>query len=217
MPKIESIKASEKRPSRLIVTLDDASLFVIWLDTLSRFNIYKDKNIEEAEIGEVLSYDAYLSLKNDGLNYLSYSPRTESQLRKKLIDKVRKYEKSLRVNYDEVIDKIIEECKTNNYINDEQYANDYVRMKLSRKPKSRILLLGELLQKGVKKDIAERCLDENMPENSELIESVYKRKYGDQPISFEDSKKVGYLQRQGFLWDDISEFINSRKGDRDDI
>jgi len=48
-----------------------------------------------------------------------------------------------------------------------------------------------------------------MPDSFEILKRVYEKKYKDEPITFEDKKKISYLQRKGFLWDDISKLVNS--------
>ena len=210
--KTETVKRS---PSKVKVFFEDNS-YIISVNTFAHFALYDGKEITQEELEEILSHDLRTDLYERVVNYISYSPRTESQVKQY----IRKYFKKigifeLNIDSESLIDEIVNKLKEYKYINDRDYAEMFVKSRLKNKPRSRYFLLSELLSKGIDKQMANEVLDILMPDSYEVLKMLYEKKYRDEPMTFDDKKKISYLQRKGFLWDDISKFVNSFKKDND--
>jgi regulatory protein len=209
MHKIQKTQTVKKSPSKVKVSFEENS-YIISVNTFAHFALYDGKEIEDSELEEILVHDLRSDLFERCINYITYSPRTQSQVR----DYIRKYLKKigvleLNIDSENLIEEIIEKLKEFKYINDYDYAELFVKSRIKNKPKSRYFLLSELLSKGIDKELANEVLDSLMPDSLEMLKRVYEKKFRDEPITFEDKKKISYLQRKGFLWDDISQFVNS--------
>jgi regulatory protein len=209
MYKIQKTQTVKKSPSKVKVSFEE-NTYIISVNTFAHFALYDGKEIEDSELEEILVHDLRSDLFERCINYITYSPRTQSQVR----DYIRKYLKKigvleLNIDSENLIEEIIEKLKEFKYINDYDYAELFVKSRIKNKPKSRYFLLSELLSKGIDKELANEVLDSLMPDSLEMLKRVYEKKFRDEPITFEDKKKISYLQRKGFLWDDISQFVNS--------
>ena len=209
MFKIQKTQAVKRNPSKVKVFFEQDS-YIMSINTFAHFALYEGKEINESELEEILFYDLRSELQERTMNYITYSPRTEFQVReyiKKYLKKIKAFD--FNVDLDSLIEEVIQKLKEYKYINDREYAELFVKSRIKNKPKSRYFLFSELSAKGIDKDVANEVLDILMPDSYEMLKRAYEKKYKDEKITFEDKKKISYLQRKGFLWDDISKLINS--------
>ena len=209
---IEKIQTVKRNPSKVRLVFDENS-YVVSINTIAKFALYEGKEIEDDELMEIVSDGLFADLQERTINYIAYSPRTEFQVRQyiqKYLKKIKVLD--LNIKSDEIVEHVIEKLKEFKYIDDEEYAKLFVKSRLQNKPKSRFELSSELFARGIDKELANKVLDLLLPSNIEILQRVYEKKFKDSPITFEDKKKISYLQRKGFLWDDISTFVNSKNG-----
>lgn len=147
---------------------------------------------------EIIAED---KLKAKVFKYISYKKRTESEIKQKFADE----------NQD-ILDKVIEYFKSQNYINENEYIERSINEFLKLKNLSIKELTYKLLQKGVNK----RILDNYIVENREMlvnyeVESAKKiilKKYSKMEI--EDIKK--YLFQKGYMSETVSIAIDETLG-----
>lgn len=145
-----------------------------------------------------MSYDKALDY---AYKILSYQDRSVKELRSKLRNK--KFRK-------DEIDKVVAELSNLGYLNDEKYAEMWVKNKMKNRPCGRILMIKGLMTKGIKKEIIENVLKKFLTEEKELemarklaekkLRSINCRQ--NSQISFSKKKKyekIGrFLQSRGF-------------------
>ncbi len=205
--KLETVK---RNPSKVKLVFEGSS-YTISVNTIAKFALYEGKEIEDEEVAEIVSDGLASDLLERTTNYITYSPRTEFQVRQYIQKYLKKINiLDLKIKYDEIVNEVIEKLKEFKYIDDENYAKLFVKSRLENKPRSRFVLSSELFVKGVEKELANRVLDSLLPESIEILKKVYEKKFKNEHISFEDKKKISFLQRKGFSWDDISSFVNSK-------
>ncbi len=205
MLKIKKAQRLKRKPSKVKVDFDEQKN-TISFDTYATFGLYEGKELTEDELQEILHHDLHSDLQEKVVNYASYSPRTELQIRRYIRKRLKDYE----IDAQKLEDEIIEKLKEFKYIDDIEYAKLFVRSRIKSRPKSRYFLFMELCEKGIEKALANEVLDSLMPDSFEMLKKVFEKKYKDDSISFEDKKKIAYLQRKGFGWDDISRLINEK-------
>ena len=145
---------------------------------------------------------------NKSLEFLSYRPRSEKEVRDKL--KTKNVEP-------EIIDKIILKLKEKKFINDEEFARAWIESRLRFKPRSIRLIEFELKHKGIDNELIDRLIH-----NSEFIiqndlESA--KKLAEKRIGRlkglsknEIYQKLGrYLASKGFNWDTVKKAIDPVK------
>ncbi len=202
---IEKTQRVKRKPSKVKVFFDQKQ-YTISVDTYATYGLYEGKEVSKDELEKILYDDLSSQLQEKVVNYASYSPRTELQIRRYIRKNVKDYE----IDAQKLEDEIIEKLKEFKYIDDVEYAKLFVRSRIKSKPKSRYFLFMELCEKGIEKDLANEVLDELMPDSFEMLKKVFEKKYRGEEITFDDKKKIAYLQRKGFNWDDISRLINEK-------
>lgn len=138
------------------------------------------------------------------IKLLAQRSYTEKKMREKL---------SLRDYLPEEIETTIAKLKDKHYLDDRMFAEDYLRLRVSRKLKAAEVFIQELLVKGVPFEIAREAVTKYCPaENEEKIarEFVEHKKTQFAALQpFERNKKLaGMLARRGFRPDIVRRVLN---------
>jgi regulatory protein len=182
--------------TRYKVFIDEQFAFVLYKGELSRYNIEKEAEIDEAVYQTIRKEVVLKRAKLRAMHLLTDMGRTEFQLRTKLT----------QGGYPEdIVAEAIDYVKSFGYINDEEYARSFI---LSRKDKkSRREICGQLRQKGLDAELIDRVVEECYQEDDSLqtISSLMQKRHFD-PDSADDAsrqKMMGYLVRKGFRYEEI--------------
>ena len=139
------------------------------------------------------------------VNYLSYRPRSEKEVRDKL---------KLKNTPQDITDKIIDKLKEQKFINDAEFARMWTANRIKINPKSKRVIKMELLQKGVDPEIIDKTLtgdaDEgvnDLEQAKKLVEARFTR-YRHLPKQEIYQKLGGFLGRRGFGWSVIKDAID---------
>lgn len=120
---------------------------------------------------------------------------TALEVRQKLLQKY--------PNNKDIVETVIKECEEVNLINDEKYAEEFIRSRLSLKPKGKKMLFFELKKKGISEEIIEEVLanikDDDEENNAERI-ALQKIKVlsGEKDIHKKREKIFRFLVSRGF-------------------
>ncbi|MAQ73872.1 MAG: hypothetical protein CMG22_01355 [Candidatus Marinimicrobia bacterium] len=198
--KILSIKRSTRYNDRIIVKLDDKSVFRVPEDAfvLNPFHIGETVTLDEIE-----NYDVKMRLqeaKDAAFKLLSFRMRSIAEMRKRLKEK-----SFSEIEIDDVIDKLTKL----NYLNDVEFGKAFVKEKIKNK---------KIGPKAIKSELFPHQLSPDFVD--ELIESVYKKYKINDLITFHLKRKKikkntqmnksdlsrlnNYLLRKGFEWDNIN-------------
>ncbi len=198
--KILSIKRSTRYNDRIIVKLDDKSVFRVPEDAfvLNPFHIGETVTLDEIE-----DYDVKMRLqeaKDAAFKLLSFRMRSIAEMRKRLKEK-----SFSQIEIDHVIDKLTKL----NYLNDVEFGKAFVKEKIKNK---------KIGPKAIKSELFPHQLSPDFVD--ELIESVYKKYKINDLITFHLKRKKikkntqmnksdlsrlnNYLLRKGFEWDNIN-------------
>jgi regulatory protein len=158
MPRITSIEP-QKRKGRYNIFLDSEFAFGADKDTVYKFGLRKNDELNENKIKEIRDYDEFNFGKKIAYNYLNYKPRTEKEIKKKL--------KEQKIN-DKNIDKIISTLKDLKYLDDSQYAKLYIEEKLTNNPKGKRLIAIKLAEKGINKEVINNVIESQYDEEKEI-------------------------------------------------
>ena len=198
--KILSIKRSTRYNDRIIVKLDDKSVFRVPEDVfvLNPFHVGETITLDEIE-----NYDVKMRLqeaKDAAFKLLSFRMRSIAEMRKRLNEK-----SFSQIEIDHVIDKLTKL----NYLNDVEFGKAFVKEKIKNK---------KIGPKAIKSELFPHQLSPDFVD--ELIESVYKKYKINDLITFHLKRKKikkntqmnksdlsrlnNYLLRKGFEWDNIN-------------
>lgn len=171
------------------------------------YNLYEElelkvgKEISNIDLDYIVSEDCYQNAKKIASNFINYKFRTEREVSQKLrIGKIS----------EEIIIKVIEHFKNLDLINDERYAEQFIEHSFFIKNMSISSISQKLYEKGIKKELSRKFLDE-LDKNLEIenAEKLFKKKYSNKDLTNrkERDKAIRYLVSKGFNFDIIKKII----------
>lgn len=102
-----------------------------------------------------------------------------------------------------VVDRVVEWCGRLGYVDDDRFAEEYIRGRLARNPQGRRRLEQELLARGIPRDTVKRHLDRLAPQEEEDERCLAAARagavrYRDLAPEVRKRRLLGYLMRRGF-------------------
>ncbi|ETX10113.1 RecX family transcriptional regulator [Marinomonas ushuaiensis DSM 15871] len=135
------------------------------------------------------------SIFDQALSLLSHREHATKELANKL---------KVKGHTEEEIASTIERLQEINYLNDERFAEIFVRSRIS-KPLGANRILQELIQKGVNSTLAKEAVNNAEADWFELAKQLKERRFGEEATKDfkEKGKQSRYLQYRGFNFDEI--------------
>lgn len=162
---------------------------------IQELDLHIGKVVSE-QVLKIIEYKSKLSsAKIEAIRFLSYRPRSEWEIEKKLYDK--KYQSN-------IIKNTINWLKEEKLIDDHDFAIQWIRYQIGKKPAGRIKLRNELYKKGIDRQIIDSAVDsffEQDEDELELASQLVRKKQlslQSKNILLDPSKITSLLHRQGF-------------------
>ena len=182
------------------VYVDEQFAFVLYKGELSRYRIEEGVELSHDLLEEVKTKVVLKRAKLRAMHLLNAMERTEEQLRLKL---------KQGLYTEDIIDEALRYVKSFGYVEDQGYAERYIRNRQNAKSKRE--LYAALCQKGVSREDIQNAMETCYEEADELdaIRRIVEKKR----FSVEDSTDVekkrifDYLLRKGFRREDIVKVI----------
>ncbi len=189
---VTDITTFDKKRSK--VYIDGEFTFVLYKSEIRNYRLEAGEEISSPVFDEIKNTLLPGRAKKRAMNLMQKRDYTEHKLKEKLKE---------GMYPDEAIEEAMDYMKSFRYIDDERYADDYVRYHISDKSRRRIQQ--DLLQKGISSDLIEKVMesayseeDEN-PELEQCIMILKKKHYDPNIATYEDKKKLlAFLYRKGF-------------------
>jgi regulatory protein len=187
---------TEIRPGRKLnsnranIYLNGRYAFSLDNEVISRESLKTGLEISEELEAILTKSDALQKCYNASLRFLSYRPRSESEIRTKLTGKGYSQED---------VNNTIERLKSLNLLNDNQFAEFWKENRDNFKPVSRQMLKKELRLKGVDKQIIDSSIsgvDDEENAYRAAMSRAARIKTEDYDLFYR--RIGGYLQRRGF-------------------
>lgn len=156
--------------------------------------------------------DKFNKLYNSALKFLSFRSRSEKEVREYLVKKVVDGEEVEEV--EKIINLIIEKLKEHKFLDDNEFAKQWIESRMRFKPRSKKLLLLELKQKGISEELIESQISNfqfQMPNDLETAQKLVEKKIAKyKELSRQEiyQKLGGFLARKGFDWDTTKQAID---------
>ena len=194
--KITKIEQQKNNQDRWSVFIDEEFAFGVSTEEIFIFKLTVGKEISREELENLLKEKDYSKAKDIALKFLSYKARSEKEVRDKLVSKE---VESM------TIDRVIEFLKRYDYINDEKFANSYVRERIRLKLEGRKKLVYDLRQKGIKQEIIDHVLDNtDIDEIDQAIKLLEKKVHDKTELDIKEKQRIyQFLLRKGFSYDII--------------
>lgn len=219
--KITKIKTAKNHKDLYQIFIDGKFLCSINSSDLLESSLATNDEILDEEIESLLYRSLKGKLRSGVLNYLGRRPYSETELyrylKRKLFDFSKETEQYKNLNTETIIEEILESLKTQNYINDKEFAQWLIKQRTkSRKPKSQIAIRSELLEKGVSKEIIEESLstlevNETETDRAQLIAGKKLDQLRRKNLNeFELKNKLKtYLMSKGYTWETVQSVVDS--------
>ena len=145
----------------------------------------------------------YEKLVNAALRFVSFRPRSERELIDFLTKKLAKW----KVVGEELIKKVVERMRDLGYVDDHAFVSWWLTQRSTFRPKGKRALVGELMKKGIPKDIIER---ETFDEYESAKRAIQKKivVWAKLPIIEQKKKLYTFLAQRGFSSETISRIID---------
>ncbi len=199
--KIISLDKNEKVPSMYKVSMENNISFCLPKKRIELLELTEEKVISEDTLNYILDTEVYAAAKSAAVSFLALKLRTAFEVEEKLSE----------MGYDEAtIEKVVENLKEINYINDYNYASKYIAEKTKLKPKSVKLLSLELSQKGIPDYIISEAFEAFELDEEAVAVELLRKKYS-RYNSFDEKtiqKMKTFLLSRGFGYSLISRAIS---------
>ncbi len=213
---ITAIKAQKRNHQRVSIYLDGEFAF-----GLSRFVagwLEPGRKLSQAEIETLLIKDTYEVAFQKALQFIQYRPRSIEETRRRLNEKGFS---------SDVIETTIDKLLEKKWLDDLDFARQWIENRNTFRPRSERLLAYELRLKGLAEDKIKQALEKYAGDENELAyqAGIKKAKQCQHESKFDFQKKVGgFLGRRGFhygivkpaverLWKEFSSPLDERLPD----
>ncbi len=202
--RITSIQTVGKYKKKALVEFSDGNSIGLSPELAAMESLYEGRELTESEFSDLQHRHQCNEAYNTALRILSRRSHSKGELKDKL--KIRKFSSS-------IIEKTMQRLESEDYLDDEQFAVDYVKSRAANKPRGRILIKKELSDKKISREIIERAVSEYYPESMEFelaLELLSKNsaRFGNLAEAELKSKLNSFLKNRGFSFEIINSLVN---------
>lgn len=145
----------------------------------------------------------YEKLVNAALRFVSFRPRSEKELTDFLTKKLTKWNVSGGV----LIQKVVSRMRELGYVDDRAFVSWWITQRCAFRPKGKRALVGELMKKGISKEMIET----NSFDEDESAKKAIQKKivlWAKLPIIEQKKKLYAFLAARGFSSETINRIID---------
>lgn len=213
--KVTDVEPQRKR-GRFNVYVDKEFWFGISEITLSHFNLYPDKDINQSLLDEIIEYEIFTKIYDRAIGKISRRPHSEKEIRdyisnvfwkkRRLWFKGTKYEKKSKDLEQKITNQVIDKLISNKILSDQDFARWFVESRVRSRPRSWLLIKQELLAKGISNDIMNE-MRTSLDEEKDMAQRVFEKAFRSKSPT--KDKVISRLQGKGFSWDVIKEILKN--------
>lgn len=202
--RITALEQQARNPERFNLYIDGSFALGMSAELMLKLGLHVDQEISAEELSRVKGEEARQQAVERAINYLSFRPRSQAEVRRYL----RKKETP-----PEIIEAALERLNGLDYVNDKAFAEFWVENREQFNPRGSQALRNELRQKGVEREIVEEAVNDEHDE--ELALRAGRRKAQtllrspDMDYTKFRNRLGGFLQRRGFSYEVISRVVRA--------
>ncbi len=186
--KITKLEYQKKDPNRVNIYVDEKFAVGLEVNDLVKLGLYNGQELSLEEFNKIVGESEFGKLFNGALNFLSFRPRSEWEIRHKL---------KFKTKDQPLIESVITKLKKINQINDEDFAKWYIDQRRTFRPKGKRAIEMELRRKGVKVKV-----ESNISE-TELAKRALLKFRGERT----KPRLFRFLASRGFDWQTIEDVV----------
>jgi regulatory protein len=206
MAVITQITVQQKQKDRYNIYIDDGNgekyAFSVDEAVFIQYKLKKGMELDEFTMTEILFQDDIHKAYSFAVKFLAVRMRSELEVTNHLQKKG---------VVETIIREVIHKLKKQQYINDQEFANAYVRTQMNTSDKGPVVIRQELKQKGMTEAIIEEALQE-YPYEKQLEQAIacaekfFRKKQDDSSKAIKQKLEL-LLVRKGFPFEIIHEAI----------
>jgi regulatory protein len=217
---ITSLSVQRNNPKRVNLFIDGKFLTGIPLGMVVENKLHVGLFLNDNLLNILLLAIFRENLWNSAINYLSFRPRSEKEVKTHLKEKIKsiilksKLFKNLPFNADKIIDEICDKLKNINQINDWEFTKWWVQQRQTFRGKSKSAISAELWQKGIGKKLVDEVFSESndapQSDKNTALKLIEKRLFRWSNYDTREKKNqiYKYLSRRGFSYETIEDVID---------
>lgn len=192
---ITSLEAQTKTRShlgeRINVFIDDKFSFAIDTSLAQKRGLHRGLVLSLQALSELLREDGDARARARALHFLSYRTRSSQEVRARL-------EKDEWTP--EVIERVLERLRGEGYLNDADFASQWVENRSLSKPRGGRMLKQELRLKGIEKEQIEAALPDSAAEIENAVAALQPRLRRVEGLEARERERklIEFLMRRGF-------------------
>lgn len=199
---ITGIEIQRKHRSRVNVYIDNRFAFSLSNIVAEGASLKSGTHLSDDEIEQLLNRDQFQKALDAALRFLSYRPRSEKEVRDKLLKK----------GFSEpFIDKVLARLAELGIIDDAAFARFWVQNRDTYSPRSHRALKFELRSKGVERHIVDEALEETVDVETSATAAARKKLKSVRNLDYNRFReKLGaYLARRGYDYETIKSVVDA--------
>ncbi len=192
------------------MVFDSGESVVLSMDLVLEHGLSKGMELDEETLREITNAQRKIKVKSTAYNYATYKPRTKKQTTIRLKE---------RGFADDEIELAMDFLAEFNLIDDNKYAENFVKEYIIRKPSGEAKVRSELYKKGIDRYIIDDAIENYYPNEDcySLAMKAAEKKIRTIGLRINESDKyskkkrnslAAYLHRQGFDWDVIKRVVD---------
>ncbi len=192
---ITDIQVKKSNINKIRLFIND-QYFIETNDNIIReLDLYIGKIVSKKVLVSIEQRNEVSKARNEAIRFLSYRPRSEWEVRRKLEEK--------KFPHD-IIENIICWLKDKNLINDREFSLQWLRYQVNKKPSGKIKLKNELYKKRINRKIIDSVIDSFFKQDNDELELAYRlvekksNSLQSKNIKLEPKKIINLLKSQGF-------------------
>jgi regulatory protein len=193
--RITSIEPQARHPERVNVFIDGRFGFGVASSVVADQGLSPGQDLSEEDVQAVLAAEEVAQATEAALRLVAYRARSELELRQRL---------TRRGLAGAAVDGAIEKMRAWGYLNDSEFARQWVEGRESHRPRSSQMIRRELTGKGIDVETAERVIEAAAIDDYGVALDLARRwlpRIEREDRQTQRRRLTGYLQRRGFNWD----------------
>ena len=199
---ITAVEPQLRHPDRVSVFIEGEFAFGLAATVAVDHSIVVGRQLSESDVRDVLLAEESRGATESAIRLVSYRARSEVELRQRLGRKGFSRQS---------IEAAIVRMREWSYINDEEFARQWVESRESHRPRSSRLIKRELTVKGIEAETAERIVEAaGIDDHAVALDLAQKwlPRLEKEDRQTQRRRLTGYLQRRGFGWDVVRRVLD---------
>ncbi len=199
MSKVTAIRVGKGRKKRVKVSLDDRAAFSLEAEVVLKEGLQVGQELSANQTEALARSDHFHRCLNAAVHYLSYRPRSESELSERL----------RQHGFDgDSVEAVITRLKEQGMVDDMAFAQFWKDNRESFSPRSQRLTKLELRQKGVANDIIDLVVDA-IDDGDSAYRAALSKARSLPPYEYQSFRRRlrEYLKRRGFGYEVINHAV----------